>query len=91
MLSEKWSNNVISAIQHNPGCILLRLLDGTMIANIICCYVPLFGQSTEGKDACYDQVISLVAAVPENEILLLCGNTNRHVERLTRRRTLERF
>lgn len=84
VLAKKWSNNVISTVLHNPYGILLRLLDGIMVANIICSYAPQFGQSTEGKDAYYDQFIRLVVAVPENEILLLCGTVIGHGERFSR-------
>ena len=78
LLAEKW----IDAVKrHSRRCIQLRFLVGTVILNIISCYAPQTetGLSTEEKDAFYDQVVSIVAAVPEDEMLLLGGDLNGHV------------
>jgi len=79
MLAEKWIYSVISVDRHNHHCIQLRLLIGTVIVNLICCYAPQTGLSSDEKDKFYDQVLSLVALVPENEMLLLGGDFNGHI------------
>ena len=79
MIAEKWINDVISVTRHNHRCIQLRFLVGTVIVNTICCYAPQTGLPTEEKDAFYDQVMSLVSAVPDEEMLLLAGDFNGHV------------
>ena len=79
MVAEKWIADVISVTRHNHRCIQLRFLVGTVTVNIICCYAPQSGLSTGEKDDFYDQVMSLIAAVPVDEMLLLGGDFNGHV------------
>ena len=79
MLAEKWIDAVISVDRHNHRCLQLRLQIGTVIMNFICCYAPQTGLSSDEKDTFYDQVLSLVAAVPDDEFLLIGGDFNGHV------------
>jgi len=79
MLAEKWIDTVISVDRLNHRCIQLRFLAGTVIVNTISCYAPQAGLPATDKDALYDQVISLVADVPDDEMLLLGGDLNGHV------------
>ena len=79
MIAEKWIEDVISVTCINHRCIQLRLLIGTVIVNTVCCYAPQSGLPVEEKDDFYDQVVSVIASVPENEMLLVGGDFNGHV------------
>ena len=79
MIAEKWINDVISVTRINHRCIQLRLLIGTVIVNTVCCYAPQTGLSLEEKDDFYDQVMSVLASVPDDEMLLVGGDFNDHV------------
>ena len=79
MLAEKWVNNNISAKRYDHCCLQLRFLVGTTILNIICCYAPQSGLSADEKDTFYKRVSSIVASVPEEEILVLGGDFIGHI------------
>ena len=79
MLAEKWINNVISVTRYDCLCLQLRFLVGIIIVNVISCYASQSCQSAEEKDAFYNKIISLVAAVPNEEVLLIRGDFNGHV------------
>ena len=79
LLAEKWIDTVLSVVRHNNRCIQVRFLVGTIIVNAISCYAPQTGLSVEEKDTFYEQVFAVVAAVPEDEMLLLGGDFNGHV------------
>ena len=79
MIAEKWINDVIAVPHINHRCIQLRLLIGTVILNTVCCYAPQTGLSLEEKDDFYDQVMSVLASVPDDEMLLVGGDFNGHV------------
>ena len=66
MLAEKWVNNIFSVTRYNHRCLQLRFLVGTIILNGISCCAPQSGLSAE-EDAFCDKMISLVAAVPDEE------------------------
>ena len=59
-------------------CLQLHFLVGTTILNVICCYAPQSGLSHQ-EDTLYERVFSVVASVPEEEMLLLGGDLNGHV------------
>ena len=79
LIAEKWIDNVISVARHNHRCIQIRFLVGTVIVNTICCYAPQTGLTTEEKDEFYEQVMSVIASVPDEETLILAGDMNGHV------------
>ena len=79
LIAEKWIDNVLSVVRHNHRCIQIRFLVGTVIVNTICCYAPQTGLPTEEKDEFYDQVMSVIASVPDDETLVLAGDMNGHV------------
>ena len=79
MLAQKWINNVISVKRYDHRCLQLRFLVGTVIVNVICCYPPQSGSSVDEKDTFYERLFSVVASVPEKEMLVLGGDFNGHV------------
>ena len=79
LLAEKWIDAVLSVKRHRHLCMQLRFLVGIVILNLISCYAPQTGLSTEEKHAFCDQVVSIVAAIPDDEMLLLGGDLNGHV------------
>ena len=79
MLAQKWINNVISVKRYDHRCLQLRFLVGTVIVNVICCYAPQSGLSVDEKDTFYERLFSVVASVPEEEMLVLGGDFNGHV------------
>ena len=68
MLAENWVNKGISVPRYNHHCLQLRFLVGTIIVNVISCFTPQSSLSAEEKDAFYNTIISLVAAVPDKEM-----------------------
>ena len=79
--AEKWVNNVFSVKRYDHRCLQLRFPVGTTILNVIYCQAPQPGLSTEEKDTFYERVFSVVASVPEDEMLVLHGNFNGHVHK----------
>ena len=78
MVAEKLVNNVISVTRYDHCCLQLHFLVGAVIVNLISCYAPQSGLSVEEKDSFYDKVISLVAVVPDQEMLLIGGDFIEH-------------
>ena len=76
ILAEKCVNNVISVTRYDCHCLQLSFLVGTIIANFINCYAPRSSLSAGEKDAFYDKIISLVAAVLDEEMILIGGDFN---------------
>ena len=79
MLAEKWVNNVISVKRYDHCCLQLHFLVGKTILNVVCCYAPQSDLSAEEKDTFYERLFSVVASVPEEEMLVLGGDFNGHV------------
>ena len=65
--------------RYDHRCLQLRFLVGTVIVNVICCYAPQSGLSVDEKDTFYERLFSVVASVPEEEMLVLGGDFNGHV------------
>ena len=78
MLAEKWVNNVISVKRYDHRCLQFHFLVGKTTVNVICCYAPQSGLSAE-EDTFYERVFSIVASVPEEEMLVRGGDFNGHV------------
>ena len=57
----------------------MRFLVETTILNVIWYYAPQSGLSAEEKDTFYERVFSVVASVPEEEMLLLVSDFNEYV------------
>ena len=49
-----------------------------IIINVICCYAPQSGLSAEEKGTFYERVLSVVASLPKEEMLVLGGDFNGH-------------
>ena len=79
MLAQKWVNNVLSVKRYDNRCLQLRFLIGTIVINVICCYAPQSGLPVEEKDTFYERIFSIVASVPDEEILFIGGDFNGHV------------
>ena len=69
--------NVI-VTRHDHHCLQLPFLVGTTV-NVISCYVLQSGLSADEKDTFFNKIISLVAALPDKEMLLIGGDFNGHV------------
>ena len=67
---------LFSLKRHSRRCMKLCFLVGMVILIIISCYAHQTGFSTEEKYAFYDKVVSIVAVVPDDEILLLGVHLN---------------
>ena len=83
MLAEKWIEAVLSVKRLNNRCMQIRFSVGTVIVNVISCYAPQDGLSAEERDEFYEQMISLVSSVPDEEMLLVGGDLNGHVSENT--------
>ena len=79
MLAEKWIEYVLSVKRLNHRCMQIRFLVGAVIVNVISCYAPQASFSAEEKDEFYEQMISLVSSVLDEEMLLIGGDLNGHV------------
>ena len=79
MLAQKWINNVIFVKRYDHRCLQLRFLVGTVIVNVICCHAPQSVLPVDEKDTFYERLFSVVASVPEEEMLVLGGDFNGHV------------
>ena len=58
---------------------LTSLLVAKTVFNVICCYPPQSGLSAKEKDTIYERVFSVVAFVPEEEMLVLGGHFYGHI------------
>ena len=74
MLAQKWINNVISVKRYDHRCLQLRFL----VVNVVCCYAPS-SLSVDERDTFYERLFSVVASVPEEEMLVLGVDFNGHV------------
>ena len=65
--------------KYDYCCLQLRFLVRTTILNVICCYSLQSSFSAVEKDRFYERVFSIVASVPEEEMLVLGDDFNGHV------------
>ena len=79
MLAEKCVNNAIFVTRYDHRCFQLCFLIGAIIVNATSCYAPQSSLSAKKEDAFYDEIISLAAAVPDEEMLLIGENFIGHV------------
>ena len=74
-----WSGdviNVISVKRYDHRSLQLRFLVRTTILYVIYCHASQSGLSADETDTFYERVFSVVASVPEKEMLVLGGDFN---------------
>ena len=79
LLAEKWIEKVISVDRVDNRQMCMRILVGKITVNIQCVYAPQSGRSNAEKDEFFSKLLSNIVKVPEDEILMVCGDLNGHV------------
>ena len=79
LLAEKWVEKAFEVKRVSDRIMLLKLLVGDHIVTVVSVYAPQSGLARNVKDAFYDDQISVLSKIKENEILLPCGDWNGHI------------
>ena len=79
LIAEKYVENVISVERFDHRHMQLRLLVGKIVMNFVCAYAPQSGRPVEEKDSFFEKLLGVVARVPNDEFLMVCGDLNGHV------------
>ena len=79
LLAKKWTDNVFEVQRVSDRIILLKLIIGRTVYTLVNVYAPQQGRLAAEKEKFYDQLNSVVARVPPNEVLITGGNWNGHV------------
>ena len=79
LLAKKWTDSVFEVQRPSDRIILLKLIIGKEIYTFLSVYAPQTGRPDAEKDIFYDQLNSIIAKVPSNEVLIPGGDWNGHV------------
>ena len=79
LVAEKWIDKIISVERTNNRQMAIRLLIGRKILYVISGYAPQVGLPEKEKDDFFFNLLGNIAAVPSEEMLIVCGDLNGHV------------
>ena len=79
MLAERWITNVAEVKRISDRIIVLKLIVGKATYSFVSVYAPQVGLPVADKDRFYDQLQSVIAALPASEIKIVLGDWNGHV------------
>ena len=83
MLAEKWIQKVIHVNRVNDRLMLLKVPVGKRVVTIISTYAPQQGLSDDAKEKFYTDLILHTSNVDEKEVIILGGDMNGHVGKIT--------
>ena len=83
LLHIKLVDNVISVLRLDHRIMQLRILLGKTIMNVFCVYGPQVGLPEETQDLFYNNLLNNISKVPSDEFLIICGDLNGHVGKLS--------
>ena len=83
LVGGKWIDKVIEVKRVNHRLMMLKILVGKRTVSIVSCYAPQQGLTELEKDRFYDDLISLISVLSEDELVMLGGDLNGHVGRNT--------
>ena len=83
LLNENWIDKVISVARLNHRIMSIRVLADKLIINFFSVCAPQTRLSVVEKDSSYSVLLSNISIVSPDEYLLVCGNFNGHVGKVT--------
>ena len=81
-VAEKWVDSVVNVKRRSKRALILKMiLDNGLLnnLNIRMVYAPHSGKPEEEKENFWNDVFHLVSCIPQNEMVVLAGDMNRHV------------
>ena len=81
LLAEKWVDKVYDIKRVSDRIMLIKLLVGEVVLTVLSVYAPQTGLEESTKDAFYDSLQTVISELPDNEIVIPCGDWNGHVGR----------
>ena len=79
LVKEEWIGNVKNVIRVNDRIMVMKLMFGKIRVSVVSAYAPQVGRSEAIKDEFWDDLIRVVAGLPEEEMVILGGDLNGHV------------
>ena len=79
LVSKMWIDKIVDVNRVNDRLMMIKLLVGKRVVAVISTYAPQQGLSDVEKDKFYEDLISLVSKVGENDMLVIGGDFNGHV------------
>ena len=79
LIDKSLKNGVVDVKRLGGRIILVKLVVGDLVFNVISAYAPQVGHDESTKRQFWDDLDSLVRAVPTNEKLFIGGDLNNHV------------
>ena len=72
----KIHNSVVSVERHSKRVLNLRMVLDNGLLNVFTVYAPHSGKSEEEKENFWNEVFHLVCCIPQNEMVVLAGDSN---------------
>jgi len=64
----------------SKGTVILKTVLDNGLLNVLMVYAPPTGKPREEKESFWNELFHLVSCIPQNEMVVLAGDMNRHVE-----------
>lgn len=79
LVARKWIDKIIDVKRVNDRLMMIKLLIGKTVAAIVSAYAPQQGLSDTEKDTFYEELISLISKISDDELIIIGGDLNGHV------------
>jgi exonuclease III len=79
LIDKSLKDGVVDVRRQGDRIILVRLVIGDLVLNVISAYAPQIGLSESSKSQFWEDLDSMVSAVPISEKLFIGGDLNGHV------------
>ena len=83
LLAEEWVEKVYDICRMSDRLMMIKLAIDNNIITVLSCYAPQVGLDNTIKDAFYDLLNSTVNKVSAAETLVICGEFNGHLGKVT--------
>ena len=78
-MAEKWVDSVVKVKRHSKRVLILKMVLDNSLMNVLTVYAPHSGKPEEEKENFWNELFHLVSCIPQNEMVVLAGDTNGHV------------
>ena len=79
LLEEALVENVISVERIDRRIMLIRIMIRRLIVRVFSVYATQSGRPVHEKDSFFSALLCQLAIIPDDELLLVCGDLNGHV------------
>jgi len=66
--------------RHSERVLILKMILDNSLMNVLTVYAPHSGKPEEEKENFWNELFHLVSCIPQNEMVVLAGDMNGHVE-----------